>query len=131
MFGGSSGGCLVEASKVLNSVEEVCEEVVVGFGLGLVVVGVVIVVGGQVVVGVVVVGRVVVGVGVGVVVVVVVVVVVDKMTLMYTVRLSSPNLDVNCSVQFPLSNAFDSVKTPRKTPRPRRVNVAPHKHSYY
>lgn len=26
---------------------------------------------------------------------------------------------------------FDSVKTPRKTPRPRRVNVAPHKHSYY
>ena len=97
---------MVELSNVLNSVEEVCEEVVVGFGLGLVVVGVVIVVGGQVVVGVVVaVVLVVVGVGVGVVVVVVVVVVVDKMTLMYTVRWSSPNLDVNCSVQFPLSDA--------------------------
>lgn len=26
---------------------------------------------------------------------------------------------------------FDSVKTPRKTPRPTRVNVAPHKQSYY
>jgi hypothetical protein len=108
MFVGSSGGCLVELSNVLNSVEEVCEEVVVGFGLGLVVVGVVIVVGGQVVVGVVVAVVLVVvgvGVGVGVVVVVVVVVVVDKMTLMYTVRWSSPNLDVNCSVQFPLSDA--------------------------